>query len=63
MGRITQHADLPHYALLHRFAARVRGPFESEGAVGHSQWATRYSAKRPSVPYNHALLHRFQPKP
>jgi len=26
--RRTQHADLPRYALLHRFAARVMEPFD-----------------------------------
>jgi hypothetical protein len=31
--------------------------------VGVCQRATRYSAKSPSVPSSHALLHRFQPKP
>ena len=27
------------------------------------RYATRYSLKRPNVPYSHSLLHRFQPKP
>jgi hypothetical protein len=39
----TRHADLPHYALLHRFAARVMGPFGLSGcsrrSVGDSECA------------------------
>ena len=61
----ASHAACGFAAL--RAPAPLRG--KGYGAVRWSggpcdgQWATRYALKSPSVPYSHALLHRFQPKP